>query len=469
MKKLMFLSVFIAVTSLCFSQTITKIWDKKINLNQSPQPKAIVIDSCGNTYVCCNDIGFHVKLIKFSPNGEEIWKWIDTLSAESYAGRRSLSYSLFDNSIVMQEAGKLLKFDTEGNLLWVVSSNGSSVSISDDTIATFGANGIVSFFASDGNLVRSFETGFVVNNYPCITLRDTSVWISAGDGNGENTNVGFYIAKFSQNGKFLWKWGMPDGIMSFSTVDKNGNSYCGITQYRQASPPIYDALAFRVVSLDPNGTVLWDKEWLEYPEGKANYSSWVHDIAVSGDSRKNRQVVVMGSTLKSEINGYSYNYARAFKAENGDSLWKLKGDYDASYKVSQYEAGAFTNDGYLIIAGDGYPMSLDATSYVQKFLSTTTGIKELPFEIPETFTLSQNYPNPFNPKTNIRFEIPSTMDVKLTVYSTLGEEIAVLINKRMNPGVYETDWDASGLTSGVYFYCLQTETFTETKKMLLIR
>jgi hypothetical protein len=413
---------------------------------------------------------FHVELIKIDPNGKEVWKWVDTLTMESFVERHFLAYSIFDNSIVMQENGKLIKFGTEpNNLLWVVPSNGTTVSILDDTIATFGPNGIVSFFALDGNLIRGFETGLPVQSFPCITLCDTAVWISAGDGNGVNTNVGFYVAKFSRNGELLWKWGTPDGIMSFSTVDKDGNSYCGITQFRQASPPIYDALAFRVVALDPNGIVLWDNEWLEYPEGKANYSSWVTDITVSGDSPENRQIVLMGNTLKNEVNGYHYYYARAFKAENGDSLWKLKGDYDVTYKISQYEAGAFTNDGYLIIAGDGYLPSLGGISYIQKFLSTTTGIKELPLGVPETFALSQNYPNPFNPKTNIRFEIPSTMDVSIKVYNTLGEEVAVLISRRMSPGVYETDWDANGLPSGVYFYRFQTETFVETKKMLLIR
>lgn len=88
------------------------------------------------------------------------------------------------------------------------------------------------------------------------------------------------------------------------------------------------------------------------------------------------------------------------------------------------------------------------------------------------FSLSQNYPNPFNPVTNIKFNIPigngRDRSVKLVIYDLLGKEIATLINQQMQPGSYSVDWDASNYPSGVYFYKLETESFTESKKMVLV-
>jgi len=89
--------------------------------------------------------------------------------------------------------------------------------------------------------------------------------------------------------------------------------------------------------------------------------------------------------------------------------------------------------------------------------------------IPDKFSLSQNYPNPFNPVTMINFTIPTSSFVKLSVFDILGREVKQLVNTNMTPGSYTTDFDASALTSGVYFYTLTTEGFTDTKRMLLVK
>jgi hypothetical protein len=90
------------------------------------------------------------------------------------------------------------------------------------------------------------------------------------------------------------------------------------------------------------------------------------------------------------------------------------------------------------------------------------------------FSLSQNYPNPFNPSTKINFTISSevkrgTSNVKLIVYDILGREIKTLLNKPIQPGEYEIEFDGSELPSGVYFYKLSAGNFVETKKMMLIK
>ncbi len=97
------------------------------------------------------------------------------------------------------------------------------------------------------------------------------------------------------------------------------------------------------------------------------------------------------------------------------------------------------------------------------------GINVISSEIPEKFSLSQNYPNPFNPTTNIKFQIPTEGLVKLTVFDLLGREVETLVNETLNAGTYKSDWNASNYSSGVYFYKLDANNFTETKKMLMIK
>jgi hypothetical protein len=89
--------------------------------------------------------------------------------------------------------------------------------------------------------------------------------------------------------------------------------------------------------------------------------------------------------------------------------------------------------------------------------------------VPAMFVLEQNYPNPFNPITTIKYSLPHSEYVKLFVFDILGRQVAALVDKKQNAGVYETVFDAHLLTSGVYFYRLNFGTFTITKKMLLLK
>ncbi len=89
--------------------------------------------------------------------------------------------------------------------------------------------------------------------------------------------------------------------------------------------------------------------------------------------------------------------------------------------------------------------------------------------VPSSFILYQNYPNPFNPTTKINFVIPKSSVVNLKVYDILGREVATLVNEEKHPGSYEIEFDGSKLSSGVYFYQLNSGSFISTKKMLIIK
>ena len=108
------------------------------------------------------------------------------------------------------------------------------------------------------------------------------------------------------------------------------------------------------------------------------------------------------------------------------------------------------------------------------YFSTLVTETEYESAQPISFALSQNYPNPFNPTTTIKYSIPAVEtghapSVQLKVYDVIGNEIATLINEPKPAGNYEIEFDGSALTSGVYFYKITTDKFTDIKKMVLLR
>ena len=98
-----------------------------------------------------------------------------------------------------------------------------------------------------------------------------------------------------------------------------------------------------------------------------------------------------------------------------------------------------------------------------------TSIEEEAIGSPADYSLKQNFPNPFNPTTNIVYSIPKSGIVTIKIYNILGQEVRVLANRMMNPGTYNVSFDASSLNSGVYFYSLTVDNFTQVKKMMLLK
>ncbi len=130
------------------------------------------------------------------------------------------------------------------------------------------------------------------------------------------------------------------------------------------------------------------------------------------------------------------------------------------------------DDGSVLIVGGIDSLNIMTLRYIPD--STLVGIKNSKKELPLSFTLYQNYPNPFNPSTRIKYSIPpletlhaKSQQVQLKIYDILGREIATLVNKNQSPGNYEVTFDATGLSSGIYFYTLKVNGYTNTKKLIV--
>lgn len=103
------------------------------------------------------------------------------------------------------------------------------------------------------------------------------------------------------------------------------------------------------------------------------------------------------------------------------------------------------------------------------FFTVISGINPLGTEIPKEYKMYENYPNPFNPTTKIRFDLPKTSHTSLSIYDITGKEVEMLVNENLSAGKYELQWNGNGKSSGVYFYKIQANDFTDIKRMILIK
>jgi hypothetical protein len=140
-------------------------------------------------------------------------------------------------------------------------------------------------------------------------------------------------------------------------------------------------------------------------------------------------------------------------AGNGSSLELKNPDFDNT-QAENWQASK----------GHGTPGRKNST-----FVITAIDQEAVSEKIPGKFNLFQNYPNPFNPTTRINYELQITNFVELSVYNTIGQKVAILVKEHQQAGYHQVEWDATGFSSGVYFYHLRAGEVHEVRKMLLLK
>jgi hypothetical protein len=146
----------------------------------------------------------------------------------------------------------------------------------------------------------------------------------------------------------------------------------------------------------------------------------------------------------------------------GSPAYTVSSDTNLTLITGDARSAPFTTSG-------SWFASRALTGVIRYVITTMSSVGNISTEIPNGFKLSQNYPNPFNPSTTIDFAIPKSSKVILKVYNSQGQEIATLANGEYLAGTYSVRWDASGLASGVYFYCMKAGNFSQTKKLFLVK
>ena len=166
-------------------------------------------------------------------------------------------------------------------------------------------------------------------------------------------------------------------------------------------------------------------------------------------------------------NVYQYNLTAILDANTDfdDNLLEISGTQE--YDSFGYEISTYGNT--LIVSSPHSDKSKSNSGEIHFFAQNSVNNEVENSEEILGFKLSQNYPNPFNPSTTITYSLPYAAEVQLFVVNVLGQKVATLINERKTAGQHIINFDASSLSSGVYFYTLESDGFTQTYKMLLVK
>jgi hypothetical protein len=155
--------------------------------------------------------------------------------------------------------------------------------------------------------------------------------------------------------------------------------------------------------------------------------------------------------------------------------WRKKHDYDIDNNIVSSSYEEYKSNNWIFADGDLSFSDIWGNKFaVFNAAKLNVIYTNLPTSVLSNskvvdFRLSQNYPNPFNPSTVINYSLPNSSKVLIKVYDILGSEIKTLVNKYQSSGIYEVEFEAKGLSSGIYFYRIMTDKYSETKKMILMR
>ncbi|MCI0449639.1 MAG: SBBP repeat-containing protein [Chlorobi bacterium] len=428
---------------------------------------AIALDNSGNVYVCgttsLSDTNYEFCTLKYNSNRAQ--QWVRTYSGS--AGSDDFAFSLaVDNSgnvyvtgYITQTSGYnmcTIKYNADGAILWVSTyagpqnSGAVAYSLKMDPLGNVYVAGDCQTVSSGSDYctIKYNNSGVVQwirfynspgnDNMRALTLDNNGNAIVTGK-SFVTVYTDYATVKYNPQGDTQWVRiynGPESGADDPSSIaaDAEGNIFVTGVSF-----DINFNSAMCTIKYDSNGV----QQWVNRFNGSGNAFAFSVATGPSGNS------YITGGN----VSGCTIKYS-----SGGSQQWLIQSDSlsgGKSIAVDQQNNVYVTGAG-----GDGYC----TIKYSQPI-----GIQTISSEIPKRFSLYQNYPNPFNPVTKIKFDLPvSSESFLLVVYDILGREIT-LINESLQAGVYEVNFDAFDLPSGVYFYQITAGKYVETKKMVLIK
>ena len=414
----------------------TQQWVRYTNQGND-SPMDLKVDAAGNVYVT-GYLLFHpygrVVTVKYNSAGAQQWLASYNPIANSFYGGYFLEVDAAGNVYIGGHQGAidngtihLLKYNSAGTFQWVRTyASGGTIGVGD----------MVNDMAIDasGNIYLGGQVkGMSGSSGPdMVTLKYNSAgtlqWAQKFNGTANGSDIGRCLV-----------------------VDASGNVYTG-----GFATPTGGNLDIGLVKYNSAGT----QQWVKYYNGPGNSSDAATDVIL--DAAGN--VFLTGNWVGL---GTGNNYFTMRFNPAGTQVWSQTylgpgNIQDYSYAIALGNNGAVYVTGMSEGSGTGY-------DYATVKYGQTVGVVNTGSEIPSEFSLGQNYPNPFNPMTNIKIQMSKNGFVKLAVFDITGKEVAVLVNQELNAGVYNVDFDASNLSSGTYFYRMETVGFSDVKKMIVVK
>ena len=331
-----------------------------------------------------------------------------------------------------------------------------------------------------------------------------------------NTN---FLIRYNSSGdtswvkQFGWMGGMSFPEVKSMIMDTANNLYICSNRTNQYFPAVY---SYEVYKYNSAGVQIWNTG---YPLGGSGggavgiASDNIYNIFIAGTHGSNSNLIkYSNSGIQQWVSSYtgpasghyyvssltidtaeciyligdiytygdttSNNFLTVKYNPLGIKLWEIQYNH---LNFSDIPVKILTDNNNVYAAGNSFSNTVPSDIVLIKY-SQLVPITPISKNIPNQFSLSQNYPNPFNPSTKIKFDIPYSLfegrrsgltevkvDVKLVIFDVLGQQVAELVNQGLSPGTYEVEWNAAGYPSGIYFYTLKTESFSQTKRMVLIK
>lgn len=322
-----------------------------------------------------------------------------------------------------------------------------------------------------GNLITNIEEMWKDSKWENVsryttTYDDSGRWLTEllefWD-NGDWVNDARYTASRDNSGNLLTDlseiWFKDAWINDFKTsytYENNGNSILEIDQ-------------------------IWeDGEWVDFFRFSATYNNgfWLTELYEDYDDSTNSWVPTYRYTATYDnSNNLLVDLAEEWTGDTWVNFVRRIYNYDNNNNSIHGENFVWRNNawrpeqGTLVLYYDNHDKSLNCTALVADIEYTSFVISGVDDEqsTSVSFSLAQNYPNPFNPVTNISFSLPRESNVNLKVYDLLGNEIITLLDEHKSSGTHHVQFNGGSLSSGVYFYKIETGEFTSTKKLILMK
>jgi len=495
-------------------------------------PIAMTIDGAGNTYIVGTSelaitsppylYPIDAVIIKYNSSGAQQWAAVYSNIPGSYKNyAKSVGIDNSGNVYVGGSSTRLdgthgemfiLKYNSNGDQQWIIKKSGGDTaiyggtgifvdnsgffavggsyinSVSNTIIFRYNLNGVLQWYHQTDSVaftkvIKGPDGSFnmIYDNFPAfVTLKFNSAgvfqWIRVdsssdahalavdmsgnvyvtGESYGATSNRDYITKKYNSSGELQWV-AIYNGPLNQKdrayaiTVDNEGNSY--VTGESAGLDNSYDCTT---IKYNTNGDVVWIRRY-SYASGSL-YDETGRDISL--DSKGN--VYVTGYGVGDNT---SNDYLTLVYTTNGDQIGVVR--YNSGGSGSDYANKVLADShGNFYVTGS---ISSNYSDIATIKYSLPVNINPVGSAIPKNFNLEQNYPNPFNPTTNINYDVPVSNFVSLKVYNSIGKEVETFVNEIQTAGSYKVDFNASNLSSGIYFYTLSAGEFKETKKMLLVK
>ncbi|MBS1515473.1 MAG: T9SS type A sorting domain-containing protein [Bacteroidetes bacterium] len=407
-------------------------------------------------------------VVKANRNGDILWKTNLGNAINFFDSKLEISSSGFiyvsikNTDFNSNYENKIFKISSSGLKTdsIKVSHNGTPVFIYDFKILSDTKIYILYYTSSDSTYISLVDTGSNVQwtskspYFLCSKIGKDSSIIAA---NAER------MSKFNINGELKWTkllYGSNPGSFNGNSIEpkilltRDDNII-----YAGCAPITAQTHTFLVSKLNSQ---TGDSIWSFKLNSTLPSNSMLTDIAMDSSGNFYACGLILPTNYQ---NGNTYGIIKL--SSQGNLLrTTLNNNYINLFMMPYYIS--VTNDNSIIMEGfyDGtiqYEQSL-TIKYSQPVNITPSGNS-----LPDKFSLKQNYPNPFNPNTVIGFQLPVAGFVTVKIYDINGREISELVNEKLSAGEYKIDFNGASLPSGVYYYKMTTENFSETKKMILIK